>query len=92
MVHISGCDSGACVCYASFECVGMCKYDDVNVLFYFVCSMHAGLLGGRYLGRRCRVSLQQLGAFCGGCVSTKKKIVSCTFFPFLFTAMQVYKS
>ena len=22
------------VCYASFECVGMCKYDDVNVLFY----------------------------------------------------------
>ena len=76
----------------AFECVGMCKYDDVNVLFYFVCSMHAGLLGGRYLGRRCRVSLQQLGAFCGGCVSTKKKIVSCTFFPFLFTVMQVYKS
>ena len=34
MVHISGCDSGACVCCASFECVGMCKYDDANVLFY----------------------------------------------------------
>ena len=33
-VHISGCDSGACVCCASFECVGMCKYDDANVLFY----------------------------------------------------------
>ena len=22
------------MCYASFECVGMCKYDDANVLFY----------------------------------------------------------
>ena len=33
-VHISGCDSGACVCCASFECVGMCKYDDASVLFY----------------------------------------------------------
>ena len=33
-VHISGCDSGACVCCASFECVGMCKCDDANVLFY----------------------------------------------------------
>ena len=36
-----GCDSGACVCYASFECVGMCKYDDVNasfVLCMLVCS------------------------------------------------------
>ena len=74
MVHISGCDSGACMCYASFECVGMCKYDDMNVLFYFVCSIHAGLLGGRYLGRRCRVSLQQLGAFCGGCVSNNNKM------------------
>ena len=91
MVHISGCDSGACVCYASFECVGMCKYDDVNALFYFVCSMHAGLLGGRYLGHRCRVSLQQLGAFCGGCVSTHKNCIM-YFFPFLFTVMQVYNS
>ena len=38
--------------------------------------------------------LQQLGAFCGGCVCThtkKKKIVS-YFFPLLFTVMQVYKS
>ena len=34
MVHISGCDSGAFVCCASFECVGMRKYDDANVLFY----------------------------------------------------------
>ena len=32
VVHISGCDAGACMCYASFECVGMCKYDDVSVL------------------------------------------------------------
>ena len=32
------------------------------------CSMHSGLLDGRCLGRRCRVSLEQLGALCGGCV------------------------
>ena len=31
-------------------------------------SMYAGLLDGRCLGRRCRVSLEQLGALCGGCV------------------------
>ena len=67
------------MCYASFECVGMCKYDDVNVLFYFVCTMHAGLLGGRYLGRRCRVSVQQLGAFCGGCVCTHNKLYNVLF-------------
>ena len=38
MVHISDCDSGACVFCASLECVGMCNYDDANV-----CSTHAGL-------------------------------------------------
>ena len=27
----------------------------------------AGFLSGRCLGRRCRVSLEQLGALCGGC-------------------------
>ena len=32
VVHISGFDAGACVFYASFECVGMCKYDDVSVV------------------------------------------------------------
>ena len=62
-VHISGCDSGACVCCASFECVGMCKYDDANVLFYACWFARRQMLGRRY-----RVSLEQLGALCGGCV------------------------
>ena len=43
-LHISGCDSGACVCCASFECLGMCKYDDANVLFY---ACWSGLVDGR---------------------------------------------
>ena len=66
----------------------MCKYDDLNVLYYFVCSMHAGLLGGKCLGRRCRVSLQQLGAFCGGCFLPE---VMFFFFYFLVRVKQVYK-
>ena len=41
----------------------MCTYDDANV-----CFMHACLLGGRCLGRRCRVLLKHPGILCGGCV------------------------
>ena len=70
----------------------MCTYDDANV-----CSVHAGLLDGRCLGRRCRVSLQYPGALCGGCVcQTCKKIVVLHLYhvlacavKFLFTVMQV---
>ena len=40
----------------------------VSTMTRMSCSMHAGLLDGRCLGRRCRVSLEQLGALCGGCV------------------------
>ena len=40
-----------------------------NVLMtQMFCSMHAGLLDDRCLGRRYRVSLEQLGSLCGGCV------------------------
>ena len=40
----------------------------VSTMTRMFCSMHAGLLDGRCLGRRYRVSLEQLGALCGGCV------------------------
>ena len=43
-------------------------YDDVNG-----CSTHAGLLGGRCLGRRCRVLLEYPGALCGGFVCQRCK-------------------
>ena len=46
MVHIPGCDSGACVCCALYVCV----YTHVAV---YVCFVHVGLLGGRFLERRC---------------------------------------
>ena len=41
----------------------MYTYDDTNV-----CFMHACLLGGRCLDRRCRVLLKHPGTLCGGCV------------------------
>ena len=41
----------------------MYTYDDANV-----CFMHACLLGGRCLDRRCRVLLKHPGTLCGGCV------------------------
>ena len=44
----------------------MCTYDDANVCFIFF--MHARLLGGRCLGRRCKVLLKDPGTLCGGCV------------------------
>ena len=40
----------------------MYTYDDTNV-----CFMHACLLGGRCLDRRCRVLLKHPGTLCGGC-------------------------
>ena len=40
----------------------------VSTMTRMFCSMHAGLLDGRCLGRSYRVSLEQLGALCGGCV------------------------
>ena len=54
------------------ECVYVCN-DDANV-----CSMHAGLLGGRCLGRRYGVLLEYPGVLCGGCVwqRCKKKIIT----------------
>ena len=50
--------------------------ESVSMVTRMFCSMHAGLLGGRCLGRRCRVSLEQLGTLCGGCVCQRwgKKI------------------
>ena len=44
----------------------MCMYDDVNV-----CFMHVGLLGGRCIGRRCRVLLKHPDTLCGGCICQK---------------------
>ena len=41
----------------------MYTYDDTNV-----CFMHACLLGGRCLDRRCRMLLKHPGTLCGGCV------------------------
>ena len=54
----------ACVVRRSnvLECVGL------STMTRMFCSMHAGLLDGRCLGRCCWVSLEQLGALCGGCV------------------------
>ena len=43
-----------------FECVRM-------MTRMFVLS-HADLLGGRCIGRRCRILLEYPGALCGGCV------------------------
>ena len=40
----------------------------VSTMTRMFCSMHTGLLDGRCIGRRCRVSLEQLGALCGVCV------------------------
>ena len=40
----------------------------VSTMTRMSCSMHTCLLDGRCHGRRCRVSLEQLGALCGGCV------------------------
>ena len=40
----------------------------VSTMTRMFCYMHAGLLDGRCLGRHYRVSVEQLGALCGGCV------------------------
>ena len=45
----------------------------VSTMTRMFCSMHAGLLGGRCLGRRCRVSLEQLAALSGSCVCQRSK-------------------
>ena len=87
VVHISGCDSGASVFYASFECVGMCKYDDVSVtstsfvLCMRACSAAEALVvfAGFVTTARCilrRLFLPEVMAFC---------------FCFLFTVKQVYE-
>ena len=45
-----------------------------------VCCMHAGLLGDRCLGRRCRVLLEYPGALCGGCVLPEVQKKLCSFY------------
>ena len=47
----------ACVCV-----VRRSNVFELSTMTRMFCSMHAGLLDGRCLGRRCRVSLKQLGA------------------------------
>ena len=54
----------------------MCTYDDANV-----CFMHACLLGGRCLGRRCKVLLKHPGTLCGACVC--QRAIAANFFYYI---------
>ena len=55
-------------------CIQLLLYSHTKILpeyfllLYQVFGYHAGLLGGRCIGRRCRVLLEYPGALCGGSV------------------------
>ena len=79
--YISGCDSGACVCCASFECE--CMMTRMFALCMPVCSAADALV----VAARCCWSIQV--TLCGGCVcqrvKKKKKnyisVMYCALFP-----------